>query len=524
MRADPFSFSRLYLSVFILSFGSILIRMSHLHERMFVDCHLANLGLLSAKKHNKWPPGPPRLPLLGNVHQLNGLLHVTLAEMAIKYGPVMTVWMGRSPTIVVSGQDAAWDALVTQGSNFASRPAPYSWQFVSAGYKTTNTSQYGPNWTKLKKLLQNSVLSPSQIATQMSRYHHKDTAVLLDKLGKEMDATHVTPLPCLKLMAVSLVARFCFGPDFPDDMLCRRIEELVAELINLSGHTHLWDIFPSTRYIPPSTGLIKRTKALRMGVMDLFLPLISSRRHRGVKFHSTNNGSMLDSLLSIQQEELESGSATATASIFSDETIAFNLFELFVLAVDSTSNALEWALAFLVTHPEIQQKAYDELKQAVPEERYICAADLDKLPYLKAIVKETLRKKGIAPLAVPHKTVEECELMGYRIPAGTQVMFNLYAMSHDETIWTDPAAFNPQRFLGQAKADAKFAYLPFGAGRRSCAGMDLANLHVPITLANLLKKFEWQPESSGKLPDMTDEMLFVLRMKHPLQARIRLRL
>eukprot|EP01018_Ginkgo_biloba_P036817 Gb_11030 [translate_table: standard] len=94
-------------------------------------------------------------------------------------------------------------------------------------------------------------------------------------------------------------------------------------------------------------------------------------------------------------------------------------------------------------HSKIQQKAYDEVKQAVPKERHICEADLDKLPCLKAIMKETLMKKGIAPLFMSHNMVEECELMGYHILEGTQVMVNLYAISHEETIWTYPIAFNP---------------------------------------------------------------------------------
>eukprot|EP01018_Ginkgo_biloba_P016042 Gb_01134 [translate_table: standard] len=85
-------------------------------------------------------------------------------------------------------------------------------------------------------------------------------------------------------------------------------------------------------------------------------------------------------------------------------------------------------------HSKIQQKSYDELKQAVLEDQYIYEANLDKLPYLKDIMKETLGKKGIASLAMSHKTVEECELMGYCILVGTQVMFNLYAMSHEVTI------------------------------------------------------------------------------------------
>ncbi|GLJ19662.1 hypothetical protein SUGI_0356190 [Cryptomeria japonica] len=148
--------------------------------------------------------------------------------------------------------------------------------------------------------------------------------------------------------------------------------------------------------------------------------------------------------------------------------------------------------------------------------------DLRKLPYLQAVVKETLRKESIAPLAIPHETVEECKVMGITIPAKSSLLFNLHSVCNDPGAWKEPDQFMPERFLGNMDSDkVRMWYLPFGAGRRVCAGMDLANVHVPITLANLLVKFEWTCVKEGNPPDLTRHIpSFILEMKYPLEARI----
>ncbi|GLJ37626.1 hypothetical protein SUGI_0764310 [Cryptomeria japonica] len=351
-----------------------------------ISTFVALAFLLSSTKERKWPPSPPRLPLLGNFHQLNKSENIlsSMTDMAKTYGPVMTVWMGPSPLIVLTGQASIWEALVKE---------------------------------------------------------------MRQKKGV------VRPFDALKIMAMNFIAHLCFGLDFQDENFLSKLEEFIAEDISLMS--------------------------------------------------------------------IDEGEEGEDKSKLSDEEIAFNLHELFLPAVDSTSTAIEWALAYLITNPHVQEKAHQEISQAAGNgnDGYYSLEDLRKLPYVQSVVKETLRKESIAPLGMIHQTENECKVMDITIPAKSRVHFNLHSVNNDPEVWKEPEKLRPERFLGNN--EVRMAYLPFGTGRRVCAGMDVASVYVPITLASLLKSFEWGCAKEGSLPDLARDIQNVLMsMKYPLEARI----
>ncbi|GLJ37625.1 hypothetical protein SUGI_0764300 [Cryptomeria japonica] len=351
-----------------------------------ISTFVALAFLLSSTKERKWPPSPPRLPLLGNFHQLNKSENIlsSMTDMAKTYGPVMTVWMGPSPLIVLTGQASIWEALVKE---------------------------------------------------------------MRQKKGV------VRPFDALKIMAMNFIAHLCFGLDFQDENFLSKLEEFIAEDISLMS--------------------------------------------------------------------IDEGEEGEDKSKLSDEEIAFNLHELFLPAVDSTSTAIEWALAYLITNPHVQEKAHQEISQAAGNgnDGYYSLEDLRKLPYVQSVVKETLRKESIAPLGMIHQTENECKVMDITIPAKSRVHFNLHSVNNDPEVWKEPEKLRPERFLGNN--EVRMTYLPFGTGRRVCAGMDVASVYVPITLASLLKSFEWGCAKEGSLPDLARDIQNVLMsMKYPLEARI----
>ncbi|GLJ37624.1 hypothetical protein SUGI_0764270 [Cryptomeria japonica] len=480
--------------------------------------------LLSSTKEKKYPPSPPRLPLLGNLHHLNkgeNLLS-TLTDMAKTYGPVMTVWMGPLPVIVLTGQAPIWEALVNQAVNFSGRHLFYSRQFITASYRTIFSSPYNEHWIKLRKLLHNNVLSPAHVELQSSS-HQASVNKLINNLEKEMEENNgvVRPLHALKMMAMSFIAPLCFGLDFQDDNFLSKLEEFIAEDISLAkrGDTFL-DLFPLSRFFVPSSIRTERKfKSLRDDILHLLLPFIRFARSYRECFKRSAPSSFLYCLLSIGQ-----GEEAEHKSKLSDEEIAFNLYELFVLAVDSTSTAIEWALAYLIANPHIQERAFQEISQAAQEGKggLLSFKDLRKLPYLQSVVKETVRKESIAPFGMFHHTENECKVMDITIPEKSVVLFNLHSVSNDPELWKEPEEFRPDRFLDKNESEkVRMAYLPFGAGRRVCAGMDVASVYVPITLANLLKSFEWGCVKEGSLPDLSRDVSgLLMSMKYSLEARI----
>lgn len=168
------------------------------------------------------------------------------------------------------------------------------------------------------------------------------------------------------------------------------------------------------------------------------------------------------------------------------------LQELFSAGLVSATSTITWALAELIKNQEIMQKLRDELQKEVGKNN-LNQSDLSRLPYLDACIKETLRLHPPAPLLLPHRALESCNVMGYEIPENTIVTVNVWALGRDPSIWDDPLSFNPERFLASG-LDYKgndYIYLPFGSGRRMCPGQPMAAKVVPLILGTLIHLFDW---------------------------------
>ncbi|XP_068640457.1 cytochrome P450 76T24-like [Aristolochia californica] len=184
--------------------------------------------------------------------------------------------------------------------------------------------------------------------------------------------------------------------------------------------------------------------------------------------------------------------------------------DLFVAGSDTSSDTLEWAMAELLLNPEAMARARSELDEIIGEGKQVEESDVCRLPYLQAIVKETLRLHPPAPFLIPQKAECDVEIFGYTIPKHTKVIVNAWAIARDSEIWADPTCFKPERFL-RSKVDYRgqhFELIPFGAGRRICPGPLLAFRMVHLLLASLLHAFCW------KLPDGMGQRIWTREVRN----------
>lgn len=162
---------------------------------------------------------------------------------------------------------------------------------------------------------------------------------------------------------------------------------------------------------------------------------------------------------------------------------------------DTTATALEWAMSELMRNPEAMKKAQAEVREAMRGKTELADADAGELSYLKLVVKETLRLHPPLPLLLPRVAKENCEVAGFRVPGGSRVIVNAWALGRDPAYWGEDAdRFRPERFEGSA-VDLKgtnFEFVPFGAGRRMCPGVQFAMANVELALARLLFYFDWE--------------------------------
>lgn len=199
---------------------------------------------------------------------------------------------------------------------------------------------------------------------------------------------------------------------------------------------------------------------------------------------------------------------------------------MFTAGTDTTTSTLEWAMAELLHNPAAMKKLQTELRNAIPPENSLEESHLQSLPYLAAVVKETLRLHPPLPFLFPRMALKPCTLLGYRIPAETQVLVNVWAIGRDPTNWRDASVFSPERFLepgGGGGKDFKgqhYDFLPFGSGRRMCPAVPLAARVLPMALGSLILAFDWALPD-GATPeemDMSEQMGITLRKAVPLVA------
>lgn len=203
--------------------------------------------------------------------------------------------------------------------------------------------------------------------------------------------------------------------------------------------------------------------------------------------------------------------------------------EFFIAGTETSSTTVEFALAELVSHPKLMKRAVEEIDDVVGRTRLVQESDIPKLPFLQAILKETFRVHPSPPFGLPRRSTAPVEALGYKIPSGTTILYNLHAIHRDPAVYLDPDDFDPDRFLGRhvqvnhLAAFGSYELIPFGPGRRMCPGNNLGNTVVHFILANLIHSYDWTVPGGGRL-DMTEVLrTSVVRLKEPLTLVPKLR-
>ncbi|KAM1050123.1 hypothetical protein ACFX13_032645 [Malus domestica] len=235
--------------------------------------------------------------------------------------------------------------------------------------------------------------------------------------------------------------------------------------------------------------------------------------HKQKKKRTVSNGvkgdeeerDFMDLMLSVLDD------AKVTNSFEADIINKATSLSLLLAGVDVTTGTLTWALSLLLNSPKTLKKVQEEIDQNIGRERAVKESDVDNLVYLQAVIKETLRLYPPGPTLLPHASNEDCVLAGYHIPANTRVLVNVWKIHRDPKVWPDPNEFRPERFFTtHSYIDIKgqdFELIPFGSGRRMCAGIALALRIMPLTLASLLHGFEIATPT-GEPVDMRESMEF----------------
>ncbi|KAI3808969.1 hypothetical protein L1987_24932 [Smallanthus sonchifolius] len=261
-----------------------------------------------------------------------------------------------------------------------------------------------------------------------------------------------------------------FSTDFAqyDSVSSKEFKDSVWAVLEVTGKPNVADFFPILKPFDLQ-GLVRRENVYGKKILTIFDRIIDQRLQTRLSSSVTpTNNDVLDLLLNLSLKDEPKLTQNDMRHLF---------YTLFIAGTDTTSSTLEWAIDELIHNPEKLQTARSEIiKLMENNKKNIQEQDICQLPYLQAVIKETLRLHPPDPFLVPHQAIHDVEIHGFMVPKNVQILCNVWAMGRDPKVWSHPKEFMPERFL-EVKIDYNgqdFELIPFGAGRRMCPGLNMA--------------------------------------------------
>ncbi|XP_059666529.1 desmethyl-deoxy-podophyllotoxin synthase-like [Cornus florida] len=439
----------------------------------------------------KLPPGPWKLPLIGNIHQFVGSLpHHRLRDLAMKYGPLMHLQLGQLPIVVITSAEFAKEVMKTHDIIFASRPFIFAMNIISGS--DIAFAPYGDHWRQLRKVCILELLSAKRVQSFRPIREEEASNLIKSILTHNTAGSLINLTEKVFSMTYNVVAKVAIGKKFHGK---EEFLSLIRDTMEVAGGFNVADLFPSVKILGLISGLKPRAEEIHRKIDQIFTNIIDEHKARDGEVDCED---LIDVLLKVQEKGNLNIPLTMT-------TLTSVLMDVFTGGIETSSSTVIWAMSELLKNPKVMEKAQAEVRQVLSKKGDIVNEDdIHGLSYLKLVIKETLRLHPPSPLLIPRESRETCEINGYEIPAKTKVIVNVWAICRNPENWSDPESFHPERFLDNS-VDYKgthFQFTPFGAGRRICPGMSFGIANVELPLANLLYHFDWKLPEGQKPEDL----------------------
>ncbi|XP_045812369.1 cytochrome P450 82A1-like [Trifolium pratense] len=494
----------------------------------------------SKVSHTKEPPIiSGSWPILGHLPLMRNTQtpHKTLGALVDKYGPIFTIKLGATNALVLSNWELAKECFTKNDVVVSSRPKPVAVELMSYNQAFIGWAPYGNYWRQLRKIVTLEILSSRRVEL-LSHIRVSEVQTSIKELvkvwsnqvseqstsGSNLASTNKDYVSVelkkwfaqltLNMVLRMVVGKRCFGEmvDEKNKEEAIRFLDNIRDFMRLIGTFTVGDGVPYLRWLDLG-GHEKEMKECAKKFDKMLSEWLEE--HRGKKVVGERD--FLDAMLLVLNDKPIEGFAA-------DTVIKATTLELIIGGSDTSAGTLTWAMSLLLKNPHVLEKAKEELNTQIGKERWVNESDITNLVYLQAIIKETLRLYPPAPFSSPREFTEDCTIGGYHIKKGTRLMPNLWKIHRDPSVWSDPLEFKPERFLTTHKdVDVRgqdFELLPFGSGRRMCAGMSLGLRMLHYILANFLHSFEILNPSPESI-DVTEVLEFTSTKATPLEILVK---
>ncbi|KAK9124730.1 hypothetical protein Sjap_014332 [Stephania japonica] len=456
------------------------------------------------------PPGPVPWPIVGSIPEMirqrkSRSLWVLSQVEKTKQG-IACIRLGNIHVIAVTSPEIAREFLKTHDAVFASRPMTMANDYAGRGFLSVFTSPMGPQWKKMRRVVVSKVLNPVTLQWLLSK-RLEEADSLVNEIykqccvhGAKLNVRNVAWQYGGNLWKRMIFNKRSFNGDDSED---GEYIEAIRTTLSLVNAFCVSDYMPCLRWLDLDGHEKIMTRAI--GIINKHHdPLIDERikSWRSIikdEISTPKPRDLLDVLISLEDDNGK--------PMLSSEEIKAEATELMMAGFDNSANAAEWALAEIVSQPQILKRAVDEVDRVVGKNRLVQEKDLSQLSYVRACVREAFRLHPIATFNIPHVSISDVTVSGYFIPKGSHVLLSRLGLGRNPKVWDEPLKFRPDRHLNTGLGqpvlltETDLRFISFSTGRRGCPAVELGTEITMMLLSRFLQGFNWSVPHGTSLVD-----------------------
>ncbi|CAL8092448.1 unnamed protein product [Orchesella dallaii] len=458
-------------------------------------------------------PGPRGLPLVGNIFQLGKFGNAQFCKWTEKYGNIYQVKLGNQSTVVISDPKLTKE-IFSNDAVFTGRFVIPSMQFYDEHPGLGIFSSEGELWETHRRFLLRQLrdfgFGKSAMETLIMEEVQETLQRFMQQVGKPVSQIRQTFRLAVVNSLWTILTSQRFNQDDPKLIkLAFNTTQAINDVIE-SGSLVLF--LPWLRHIIPKLSGYTKIREIFQENRVLIEDTIDKHKK---SFKEEDLNDFIDVYLAEVRKTTDSTSPFYGEA--AERQLAVSLFDLFFAGSDTTATTISWIILLLSKHPEVQQKLQKEIDEITGSSRKVSVTDRPQMPYMQALIDETLRFSTITPDGVQHRALADSEFHGYFIPKDVLIQPNLYYIHHSKAIWGDPENFRPERFLSSdGKTFIKNDNLQaFQVGRRQCVGETLARDTLFLYTSNIFQQFSIELDPNSVQPSISESEVGFLRAPLP---------
>lgn len=412
---------------------------------------------------------PGAVPLLGHMGSFRKQPLEMLTAWWRRHGDALRFRLGRRTLYVFSHPDLAEEVLVKQSDRFVKVYDPLRPTGLALVLGNGLVTSSGEVWKRHRRIIQ-PIFHRSRIAEmadRMAQVGEQRIATWTNRVGGTIDIAAE-----MMQLALEVISQTMFSASMAQHI------DRISHALQVSIK-HAFDSFSNPLFLPlwVPTARNREFHAVMQFLDGLMYGLLAERRQSGA-----HHDDLLDLLLQARDEETGKG--------LTDQELRDEALTIFAAGHETTANALAWTWYLLATHPTARARFHEEVDRVL-QGRTPNAEDLQHLPYTRALFEESLRLYPPAP-AVQRKAATPTTVGGVSLPEGAFVLVGTYNLHRHPDFWSNPEEFRPERWLDAERPSNRYAYMPFGAGPRTCVGLHFASVEGPLLLALIGRRYDLQ--------------------------------